>query len=80
MGNVKQTVEDGRRTLYFSYNQMDSSIKATRTSNVITLARDEEGFYLPILESVGERDAASKTGTFVRRIVIRWSTEQRDKI
>ena len=79
VGNVKQTVEDGRRTLHFSYNQMDSSIKATRTSNVITLARDEEGFYLPTLESAGERDAASKTGTFVRGIVIRWSTEHRDE-
>ncbi|MCW4036108.1 MAG: ABC transporter permease, partial [Candidatus Bathyarchaeota archaeon] len=79
VGNVKQTAEEGRMTLHFSYNQMDSNIRATRTSNVITLARDEEGFYLPTLESMGERDAASKTGTFVRGIVIRWSTEHRDE-
>jgi len=39
------------------------------------LARDEEGVYAPTMASRGDRDAARTTGAFIRKIVIRWSTE-----
>ncbi len=71
-----KSMEDGAlRTLSFNYDLRDSSISATRTSNVITLARESEGFYISTLESNGERESVNKTGTFIRGIVIRWSTE-----
>ena len=73
-------VEDGEaRVLSFVYNARETSIHATRTSNAITLARDEEGVYVPTMVSKGDRDAATTTGAFIRKIVIRWSTEQGKK-
>ena len=72
--------EDGEaRVLSFVYNARETSIHATRTNNVITLARDEEGVYVPTMVSKGDRDAATTTGAFIRKIVIRWSTEQGKK-
>jgi hypothetical protein len=68
--------EAGLGALSFIYDQRNSNIGAARTSNVITLAKDSEGFYVPTLESDGERESANKTGTFIRGLVIRWSTEQ----
>jgi hypothetical protein len=75
VSNIKSTGDGALRALSFSYDQRDSSISATRTSNVITLVKDSEGFYIPTLESDGERESVNKTGTFIRGIVIRWSTE-----
>ncbi len=35
--------------------------------------------YVPTMVSKGDRDSATTTGTFIRKIVIRWSTEQDKK-
>jgi hypothetical protein len=75
IGSLRSTEKEGARVLSFSYNERNTSISTTRTSNVIALARDEEGFYKATLESKGEWEAANKTATFIRKIVLRWSTE-----
>jgi len=80
IGSLK-FVEDGEvRVLSFIYSSRETSIHATRTNNVITLARNEEGVYIPTLVSIGNRNAATTTGAFLRKIVIRWSTEQEKKV
>jgi len=76
VANIRSLEKTGLRGLSFIYDQRSSNIGATRTSNVITLEKDSEGFYVPTLESDGERESANKAGTFIRSIVIRWSTEQ----
>jgi hypothetical protein len=79
ISSIKIAEEGEARVLSFVYNARETSIHATRTSNVITLARDEEGSYVPTMASKGDRDAATTTGAFMRKIVIRWSTEQQSK-
>jgi hypothetical protein len=76
VANIKSMREAGLGALSFNYDQRNSNIGAARTSNIVTLAKDSEGFYVPTLESDGEREFANKTGTFIRGIIIRWSTEQ----
>lgn len=76
ISSIRLAVDGEARVLSFVYNAMVTSIHATRTSNAITLARDEEGVYVPMMVSKGDRDAATTTGAFIRKIVIRWSTEQ----
>ncbi len=72
--------EEGEaRTLSFVYDGRDSSIGTTWTSNVVTVIRDEEGTYVASMESKGARDACSTTGTFVRKIIIRWSVHESKK-
>lgn len=75
IGSLRSTEEAGARLLSFSYNERNTSISTTRTSNVVALARDEEGFYKATLESKGQWEAANKTATFIRKIVLWWSTE-----
>jgi hypothetical protein len=75
ISSMKLMEEGEARVLSFIYNARDTSIGTTMTINVITLARGEEGVYVPTLVSRGARDAARTTGTFIRKIVIRWSTE-----
>jgi hypothetical protein len=75
ISSMKLMEEGEVRVLSFIYNARDTSIGTTMTINVITLARGEEGVYVPTLVSKGARDAARTTGTFIRKIVIRWSTE-----
>jgi hypothetical protein len=79
ISSIKIAEEGEARVLSFVYNARETSIHATRTSNVITLARDEEGVYVPTMVSNGDGDAATTTGAFIRKIVIRWSTEQGKK-
>ena len=79
ISSMRLAEEGEARVLSFVYNARETSIHATRTSNVITLARDEEGVYVPTMVSKGDRDAATTTGAFIRKIVIRWSTEQGKK-
>jgi hypothetical protein len=67
------------RTLSFVYDGRDSNMGGTWTSNVITVIRDEEGTYFASMESKGARDACSTTGTFVRKIIIRWSVRESEK-
>jgi hypothetical protein len=76
ISSLKLGEEGGTRTLSFVYDGRDSSVGATWTTNVITLIRDEEGTYVASMESRGARDACSKTGTFIRKIIIRWSVEE----
>ena len=72
--------EEGEaRTLSFVYDGRDSNMGGTWTSNVITVIRDEEGTYVASMESKGARDACSTTGTFVRKIIIRWSVRESEK-
>jgi hypothetical protein len=79
ISSIKIAEEGEARVLSFVYNARETSIHATRTNNAITLARDEEGAYVPTMASKGDRDAATTTGAFMRKIVIRWSTEQQSK-
>ena len=76
ISSLKLGEEGGTRTLSFVYDGRDSSVGATWTTNVITLIRDEEGTYVASMESRGARDACSKTGTFIRKIIIRWSVQE----
>ena len=75
ISSVKLVKEGDARVMSFIYSEMGSSIHIKRTENVMTLARDEEGVYAPTMASRGDRDAARTTGAFIRKIVIRWSTE-----
>jgi hypothetical protein len=75
VGSIKILEEDGTKALSFSYNERDSSVGASRTTNRLTLIKNERNLYTPVLFSRGEREAANKAGTFIRKIVIRWSTE-----
>jgi hypothetical protein len=69
--------EEGEtKTLSFVYDGRDTSVGATWTANVISVIRDEEGSRVASLESRGARDAASTTGTFIRKIVIQWSIHE----
>jgi len=79
ISSMRLAEEGEARVLSFVYNARETSIHATRTNNAITLARDEEGVYVPTMVSKGDRDAATTTGAFIRKIVIRWSTEQGKK-
>jgi hypothetical protein len=76
ISSVKLVKEEDVRVMSFIYSEMGSSIHVVRTENVMTLARDEEGVYAPTMASRGDRDAARTTGMFIRKIIIRWSTEQ----
>jgi len=79
ISSLKLGEEGEARTLSFVYDGRDSSIGATWTTNVITVIRDEEGTYVASMESKGARDACSTTGTFVRKIIIRWSVRESEK-
>ena len=67
--------EGDARVLSFSYNERDSSISTTRTTNIMMLERGEDGFYTASMESKGEKTSANKTGTFIRGIILRWNAE-----
>ena len=79
ISSLRLAREGDARVMSFVYSEMGSSIHITRTENTVTLARDEEGVYAPTMVSIGERDAAQTTGAFIRKIVIRWSTEHGKK-
>jgi len=79
ISSLKLGEEGEARTLSFVYDGRDSSIGATWTTNVVTVIRDEEGTYVASMESKGARDACSTTGTFVRKIIIRWSVQESEK-
>ncbi|MGD2142051.1 MAG: hypothetical protein PVH79_01065, partial [Candidatus Bathyarchaeota archaeon] len=75
ISSVKLNEKGEEKTLSFTYDARDSSVGVTLTSNIVTLSRIEGGTYNVTLASRGDRDAASTTGKFLRRIMIRWSTE-----
>ena len=74
--SLKLREEGDTRILSFVYDGRDTSVGATWTSNVITVARDEEGTFEAVLESRGAKDACATTGTFIRKIVIQWSIHE----
>jgi hypothetical protein len=76
ISSLKLGEEGETRTLSFVYDGRDSSVGATWTTNVITVIRDEEGTYVGSMMSRGARDASSKTGTFIRKIIIQWSVQE----
>jgi hypothetical protein len=80
INSIKIAEEGEARVLSFIYNARETSIHPTKTNNVITLTRDEEGVYVPTLVSKGDRDAATTTGALIRKLVIQWSTEQEKKV
>jgi hypothetical protein len=80
ISSVKLVKEEDVRVMSFIYSEMGSSIHVKRTENIMTIARDEEGVYVTTMVSKGDRDAATTTGAFMRKIVIRWSTEQEKKV
>jgi hypothetical protein len=77
ISSLKLGVEGETRTLSFVYDGRDTSVGATWTTNVITVVPDEEGTYVSSMESRGARDATSTTGTFIRKIIIQWSVQDR---
>jgi hypothetical protein len=79
ISSLKLGEEEETRTLSFVYDGRDTSVGATWTTNVISVIRDEEGLYVTSLESRGARDAASTTGTFIRKIIIQWSVQESRK-
>jgi len=79
ISSLKLGEEGEARTLSFVYDGRDSSVGTTWTANVITVSRDEEGTFDAVLESKGAKDACATTGTFIRKIVIQWSVQERKK-
>ena len=79
ISSLKLGEEGEARTLSFVYDGRDSSVGATWTTNVITVVRDAEGTYVASMESRGARDACSKTGTYIRKIIIQWSVQESKK-
>ena len=70
--------EEGEpQTLDFSYVEGQTSIGGERTDNVLSLIRSGRGVWTINLKSVGSRYGVDKTGTFIRRILIQWSTIRR---
>jgi hypothetical protein len=73
--SIKLREEGDAKTLSFVYDGRDSSVGVTWTANTISVSRDEEGAYVASMESRGDRDASTTTGTFIRKIIIRWSVQ-----
>ncbi len=73
--SFKISGEGETTVLSFTYDARDTSMGTKWTSNVVTLVRDENGIYIPSLESTGKRDAARATGTFFRKLILLWATE-----
>jgi hypothetical protein len=76
ISSLKLGEEGEARTLSFVYDGRDSSIEPTWTTNVVTVVRDEEGTYVASMKSKGAIDACSTTGSFIRKIIIRWSVQE----
>jgi hypothetical protein len=74
--SLKLREEGAARTLSFVYDGRDSSVGVTWTTNVISVSGDKEGAYVASMESKGDRDACTTTGTFVRKIIILWSVQE----
>jgi hypothetical protein len=77
ISSLKMGEEGKKRTLSFVYDGRDSSVGTTWTTNVISVTRDEEGTYGAVLESRGAKDACATTGTFIRKMTIAWSVQER---
>ncbi len=74
---VRRGEEGEPQTLDFSYVEGQTSIGGERTDNVLSLNRSGRGVWTIKLKSVGSRYGVDKTGTFIRRILIQWSTIRR---
>jgi hypothetical protein len=74
---VEERDERQRWTVSFNYNEGQSSLGGNSTSNIMTIAKETGAdVYSVMLESKGERSAAHRTGTFIRNLIIKWSTER----
>ena len=81
IGSLKTTIEekDGclLQTISFSYTEGQSSLKGIATFNILVIAKaPEEEVYTVELQSKGTKEATHKTGSFIRKLIITWTTER----
>jgi len=71
--------QDGGLVVRFSYSEGQSSIGGIWTTNWLRVFREPgDGIFSLSLSSKGEGEAAHATGSFIRRLLLLWSTESRD--
>jgi len=70
---------DGGLVVRFSFSEGQSSIGGIWTTNRLRVFREPgDGVYSLSLSSKGEENAVHSTASFIRRLLILWSTESRD--
>ncbi len=71
--SLRTRVDGAETTVYFLYGEGQMDLGRKKTINVISVS-EEPGreVYSVILDSMGLLEAANSTGTFVRKILLRW--------
>lgn len=75
----RRSLEEGVEVSYV-YNEPQASLGMYRTVNTINISKglfSDRPLFSATLVSQGDEDAANRTGQFLRRLVIEWSTKKR---
>lgn len=82
ISGLKEKTEEGRtRELSFTYGEGQPSLGGIRSFNVLTVERGEGDFvYTLVLRSKGDKESAHRTGSFIRKLLMMWTTSRGRKV
>jgi hypothetical protein len=75
--NVKKKSEIDRNIVTFAYTSAQSTTGNFFTKNKVIIKKNEEGEFIVILESQGDRAWAHETGSLLRQYAMAWSNRPR---
>ena len=76
----RNDLEGGGVEVSFVYNEPNAALGLYRTTNSIKMSQEPHPgrpLFSATLVSEGRLEASSRTGLFVRELLIRWSTERK---
>lgn len=81
-GLKEKTQGKGRKwELSFTYGEGQPSLGGFRTFNVLTVVRGEDDFvFTLVLRSKGDKESAHRTGSFIRKLLMMWTTSRGRKV